>query len=141
VALAISEVRKIVQRACAQRDILDACARRDLGTVITLLRPHGVTQGQISALTGIPQGRLSEWMTRKREPRATSTFEKFADGLGMPPAARRALGLAAAPSPTARISLVCPGEVAGLDAGLEYPGTPMQAAENATWPSTCARSG
>jgi len=55
VALAISEVRKIVQRACAQQDILDACARRDLGTVITLLRPHGVTQGQISALTGIPR--------------------------------------------------------------------------------------
>jgi hypothetical protein len=130
VALAISEVRRIVQRACAQQDILDACARRDLGTVITLLRPHGVTQGQISALTGIPQGRLSEWMTRKREPRATSTFEKFADGLGMPPAARGALGLAAAPSPAARISLVCPGEAAVLDAGLEYPGTPMQAAEN-----------
>ena len=130
VALAISEVRGIVQRACAGQDILDACARRDLGTVITLLRPHGVTQGQVSALTGIPQVRLSEYVTRKREPRATSTFEKFADGLGMPPAARRALGLASAPSPAAEISLIRPGEAAGLDAGLEYPGTPIHAAEN-----------
>ena len=73
--------------------MLDACKRRDLGAVITVLRAHGITQGQISALTGIPQGRLSEYKTHKRRPTATSTFETFADGLGMPPAARRALGL------------------------------------------------
>jgi len=67
---------------------------RDLGAVITVLCAHGITQGQLSALTGIPQGRLSEYKTRKRMPTATSTLEAFADGLGMPPAARRALGLA-----------------------------------------------
>jgi transcriptional regulator with XRE-family HTH domain len=97
VALAISDVRGTVQQACARQDVLDACARRDLGTVITLLRAHGVTQGQISALTGISQGRLSEWVTRKRRPQASSTFESFADGVGLPPAAREALGLAAEP--------------------------------------------
>ena len=60
-ALAISEVRGIVERACARQDVLDACARRDLGTVIAVLGSHGLTQGQISSLTGISQGRLSEW--------------------------------------------------------------------------------
>jgi len=90
--LATSEVRSIVQRACARQDVLEACARRDLGAVISVLNSHGVTQGQISALTGISQGRLSEWVRRKREPRASTTFESFADGLGLPPTAREALG-------------------------------------------------
>jgi hypothetical protein len=88
-----------------------------------------VTQGQISFLTGISQGRLSEWKNHKREPQATSTFESFAEGLGLPPAARRALGLAAGP-----VAAAGPDPVhllpASLDAGLEYPGTPAQAAEN-----------
>jgi len=94
-AVDIPVIREIVQRACARPDVLDACRRRDLGAVITVLCAQGVTQGQLSALTGIPQGRLSEYKTHKRTPAATSTFEAFADGLGMPAAARRALGLAA----------------------------------------------
>jgi DNA-binding transcriptional regulator YiaG len=84
VALAISEVRGIVERACARQDVLDACAKRDLGAIIILLKAHGITQGMIAELTGIPQGRLSEWRTGKRKPSATSTFESFADGLAMP---------------------------------------------------------
>ena len=59
-----------------------------------ILGAHGLTQGRISELTGISQGRLSEWARRKRAPRASSTFEAFADGLGVPPAARQALGVA-----------------------------------------------
>ena len=93
-ALGISEVRAIVERVFAQRDVLDACARHDLGRVILILGAHGLTQGRISELTGIPQGRLSEWARRKRKPRASSTFAAFADGLGVPSAARQALGLA-----------------------------------------------
>ena len=92
-ALDIPVIRGVVERACARKDVLEACKHRDLGTVITLLCAQGVTQGQLSVLTGIPQGRLSEYKTHKRVPTATSTFEAFADGLGMPPAARRALGL------------------------------------------------
>src|SRR6266702_1683879 len=93
-AVDIPGIREVVERVCARQDVLDACKRRDLGAVIKALGVHGVTQGQISGLTGIPQGRLSEYMRHKRTPKATSTLEKFADGLGMPPAARRALGLA-----------------------------------------------
>jgi transcriptional regulator with XRE-family HTH domain len=87
-------IRTVVERVCTRKDVLDACGRRDLGAVITALCAHGITQGQIAGLTGIPQGRLSEYKTHKRMPTATSTFEAFADGLGMPAAARRALGLA-----------------------------------------------
>jgi transcriptional regulator with XRE-family HTH domain len=93
-AVNIPVLREVVERVCARQDVLDACKRRDLGAVISVLCAHGVTQGQIAGLTGITQGRVSEYKRHKRMPTATSTFEAFADGLGMPPAARRALGLA-----------------------------------------------
>jgi hypothetical protein len=92
-AVDIPALREIVERVCTRNDVLNACKRRDIGTLITVLCAQGITQGQLSVLTGIPQGRLSEYKTHKRTPTATSTFEAFADGLGMPPAARRALGL------------------------------------------------
>jgi hypothetical protein len=130
VALAISEVRGIVERACARQDVLDACAKRDLGMVIALLKEHGITQGMIAELTGTPQGRLSEWKTRKREPGATSTFESFADGLGMPPAARRALGLDPGAPAGPGLAVAPFPQAPKLDIGLEYPGTPEQAAGN-----------
>ena len=95
-AVSPADVRVIVERICARPEVLDACARRDLGAVIAALKSSGITQGQISALTGIPQGRLSEYATGKRKPQASSTFEAFADGVGLPTAARHALGLAQA---------------------------------------------
>jgi len=55
VALTISEVRQIVERVCARQDVLDACARRVLGFVITALMAHGRTQGKIAELTGNPE--------------------------------------------------------------------------------------
>jgi transcriptional regulator with XRE-family HTH domain len=94
-AVDIPVIREVVERVCARQDVLDACKRHDLGAVITVLCAHGITQGQIAGLTGITQGRLSEYKTHRRTPTATSTFQAFADGLGMPPTARRALGLAA----------------------------------------------
>jgi len=41
VALGIFEVREIVERIFAQQDVLDACARRDLGRVIMILGAQG----------------------------------------------------------------------------------------------------
>jgi len=89
-----------VERVFARRDVLDACKRRDLSMPLTVLCANGVTQAQNATLTAIPQGRLSEYKTRKRIPTATSTFEAFADGVGLPPAARLALGLAPAAAGT-----------------------------------------
>jgi hypothetical protein len=75
--------------------VLDACERHDLGYVIRALCAHGIVQDQIAALTGKSQGRISEYKTHKRTPDKISIFIDFADGLGMPAAARRALGLTA----------------------------------------------
>jgi hypothetical protein len=67
-AMDIPAIREIVGRVCTRQDVLGACKRRDLGTVITVLCAHGITQGQIASLTGITQGRLSEYKTHKRIP-------------------------------------------------------------------------
>ena len=66
----IPAIREIVERACTRQDVLDACKRRDLGAVITVLCSCGVTQGQLSVLTGITQGRLSEYKAHWRVPTA-----------------------------------------------------------------------
>jgi transcriptional regulator with XRE-family HTH domain len=122
-AVSSVQVRGIVERVCARPEVLDACARRDLGAVISALKTGGLTQGRIAELTGIPQGRLSEWKTGKREPKGVATFQKFANGVGLPPAARRALGLAAGPQ-AATVT------ASPIDADVSYPDTPEQAARN-----------
>jgi transcriptional regulator with XRE-family HTH domain len=137
-------VRGILERVCARQDVLDACAQRDLGTVIAVLGAHGLTQGQLAALTGIPQGRLSEYKTGKRTAEDLSTFRKFADGIGMPAAARQALGLAAGqPGPEVGAGLQRSRPAPALDVGLEYPGTPGQASENVSslWRADLAGQG
>jgi transcriptional regulator with XRE-family HTH domain len=128
-ALAVSDVREVVERVCARPDVLDACRHSDLGIVIEVLGGHGVTQGQIAALTGISQGRLSEYKQHKRRPRHSSIFESFADGLGMPPAARQALDLDPERPATAGVVMPLAGK-ARADVGLAYPDTPAEAAEN-----------
>ncbi len=92
-AVDIPAIREVVERVCTRPEVFDACKRHDLGFVIAALCAEGMTQDQIAALTGKPQGRISEYMTHKRIPSATKTFVEFANGLGMPAAARRALGL------------------------------------------------
>jgi transcriptional regulator with XRE-family HTH domain len=99
-------------------------------TLITVFNAHGLTQGQIAGLTGIAQGRLSEWTGGKRKPQAVTTFQAFADGLGMPTAARQALGLGPAESASLGTGLSRSHAVPDVDVGLEYPGTPTQAAGN-----------
>jgi hypothetical protein len=120
-----AEVRGIVERVCARPEVLDACARRDLGTVISALGTGGLTQGRIAELTGFSQGRLSEWKTGKREPKGVTTFQKFANGVGLPPAARRALGLDAG-------SQAAAATAAPADADVSYPDTAQQAVRNVT---------
>jgi transcriptional regulator with XRE-family HTH domain len=122
-AVSSADVRVIVDRVCARPDVLDACTRRDLGAVISALGSTGITQGQISALTGVSQGRLSEWRTGRREPKGVSTFQKFADGVGLPAAARRALGL----DPAAVTSTEA---IKAADTTLSSPDGGPQATEN-----------
>jgi transcriptional regulator with XRE-family HTH domain len=126
-ASAVSDVREIVERVCARPDVLEACGHRDLGIVIEVLGARGVTQGQIAGLTGISQGRLSEYRNHKRKPTASSIFEAFADGLGMPSAARRALGLSPDPAVASVAALL---GMPSPDIGLVYPSAPVETSEN-----------
>jgi hypothetical protein len=130
-AKSVSDVRAIVAKACARPDVLDACRHGELGTVIAVLKTCGITQGDISGLTGIPQGRLSEYKTGKRDPRAATTFQQFADGLAMPRAARQALGLTPDTPMLAVVGRQTPAGAAP-EVGLTYPDTPAEAAENVT---------
>jgi transcriptional regulator with XRE-family HTH domain len=123
-----ADVRAIVERVCARPEVLDACARRDLGTVIEALtdkRTGGLSQSQLAEfIPGVSQGRLSEWKTGKRKPEDLSTFQNFADGLGMPSAARRALGL----DSKGLSSVPAPRAAAELD--VSYPDSPAKAIQN-----------
>ena len=129
--LNVSDVRAIVTKVCARPDVLDACRRGDLGTVIGVLGKHKVTQGAISSLTGISQGRLSEYKTGTRKPQASTTYRDFADGLGMPSAARTALGLDPEQPASPLAGRKAPGAPV-LDVGLAYPDTPVEAADTLT---------
>ena len=93
--------------------------------MIDVLGHHGVTQGRIASLTGLPQGRLSEYKNHRRTPKATSTFEDFANGMMMPPVARQALGLSPGPLVKSSANGAVPdGEPS--DVGLAYPDAPRK---------------
>jgi len=51
-AVDIPAIREVVARVCARNDVLDACKRRDIGALIEALCAQGITQGQLSVLTG-----------------------------------------------------------------------------------------
>ena len=124
--LAISEVRRVVERVCARQDVIDACAKRDLGSVIAVLNDQGLTQGQMASLTGLHQNRLSDYKTGKHTPKDYSVFAAFADGLGLPPAARQALGLDTSPSGAAGLGVPQPRPASSAEISLDYPDTPAR---------------
>jgi transcriptional regulator with XRE-family HTH domain len=105
------EVQEKVKRAFARQDVIEACKERDLGKIVATLSGHGLSQGQIAGLTGIPQGRLSEYKTGKRLP-TLNTLEEFANGLAIPEDARRALGLAPADDSDDESAMTAPADVA-----------------------------
>jgi transcriptional regulator with XRE-family HTH domain len=132
VVLPISEVRRIVERVCARQDVLDACAERDLGYVIAVLEENGLTQSQMASLTGLHQNRLSNYKTGKHKPKEYAVFAAFADGLGLPPAARQALGLDASAPASSSFGVPQPRPASFAEVSLDYPGTAEQAAGNVT---------
>ena len=120
----------MVEQVCARQDVIDACADRDLGAVIAVLNANGLTQGQMASLTGLHQNRLSDYKTGKHQPREYSIFAAFADGLGLPPGARQALGLDASAPAAAGIGVPRQRPATADEISLEYPDTPGQAAGN-----------
>jgi len=80
-------------------DVRDALRKRRLGQLLRLLRQWaGLSQTRIATATGTPQGRLSEYSRDLHAVMTVQVWERFADGLDMPDAARAALGLAPRPS-------------------------------------------
>ena len=109
-ALGIFEVREIVERVFAQQDVLDACARRDLGRVIMILGAQGLTQGRISELTGISQGRLSGRQGASANPGRHPSSKRSLTASGCRRRHGRRWGsLPMAPPVPARASLIPPG--------------------------------
>ena len=91
--------RERLARVFARQEFFEACKRRDAGAIVHILGAHGITQGEISARTGIAQSTLSKYKTGGHQAEFASTFEKIADGLGMPQRLRQALGLTGENSP------------------------------------------
>jgi transcriptional regulator with XRE-family HTH domain len=112
-ALNEDELRERLAQVFARQDFYEACGRRDAGSMVRVLMSQGITQGQLVSLTGIAQVTLSRYATGKNAAQYASTFESFADGLGMPLRLRQALGLA---GDTSRAS-TAPGS-ASLLAGM-----------------------
>jgi transcriptional regulator with XRE-family HTH domain len=92
-------VRERLSKVFARQDFFEACKRRDVGAIVRLLGAHGITQGQVAMMTGIAQSTLSKYKTGGHQAEFASTFEKIADGLGMPQPLRQALGLLGESSP------------------------------------------
>jgi transcriptional regulator with XRE-family HTH domain len=107
-------VREKLERVFARQDFYQACTRRDAGAMVRILGDGKVTQGQIAAMTGIPQSTLSNYKRGKNNAQWASTLEKLADGLDMPLRLRQALGLTADPSRTG--PRPAPGPVPGIPA-------------------------
>jgi transcriptional regulator with XRE-family HTH domain len=79
-----------------QSPLVDALDRNDIGAMLAqVIKYTGLSQHAIAALTGVPQGRISEYIKGLRKP-TLNTVKRIADGLRMPRAARRRLGLSAA---------------------------------------------
>jgi len=79
----------------ARPDVRDALRQRNIGGLLRLLRKWaGLSQTRIATATGVAQGRLSEYATGKHMVTAVNVWERVADGLEMPDAARAFLGLA-----------------------------------------------
>ena len=86
-------LREKLAAVFARQDLYEACRRRDAGAMIRILNAGGITQGQIAARTGFAQSTLSNYKRGVNVAQFASTFEKLADGLGMPLPLRQALGL------------------------------------------------
>jgi hypothetical protein len=86
----------IVPASLWQRlDTTDALLSRDMRRLFHLLRQYaGASQTRIGIACGLTQGKVSAIMSGSHRVTTLEVFERIADGQGMPPQARLALGLA-----------------------------------------------
>ncbi|RPE27267.1 hypothetical protein EDD38_7412 [Kitasatospora cineracea] len=76
--------------------IRQALRGREMGAVLRFVQHHtGASQTRLSMAIGMTQPRVNEIINGRREVNRLDVFERIADGLSMPDAARQILGLAA----------------------------------------------
>jgi hypothetical protein len=114
-ALDDETLRERLAQVFARQDFYEACKRRDAGSMVRVLMGHGITQGQLSSLTGQAQSTLSNYKRGKHQAEYASTFVAFADGLGMPLPLRQALGVSGDTSPDTSAS-ASPSLASGMPA-------------------------
>ena len=92
-ALDDETLRERLAQVYARQDFYEACKRGDAGAMMTIFGENKITQGAISAKTGLAQSTLSNYKRGKHDAKWASTLKKLADGLGMPQHLREALGV------------------------------------------------
>ncbi|WP_051024692.1 helix-turn-helix domain-containing protein [Nocardia aobensis] len=78
-----------------REDVRRLLTDRDVAGILRLVQQHtGASQQRLATALAISQGRINELINRRRQVTSLSSFQRLADGLGMPDPARIALGLA-----------------------------------------------
>ncbi|MGI5217841.1 helix-turn-helix domain-containing protein [Nocardia sp. CA-290969] len=84
----------------ARDEVQRLLADRDVAGLLRLVQQHtGASQQRLATALAISQGRVNELINRRRQITSLSSFQRLADGLGMPDPSRIALGLAPLGSP------------------------------------------
>ena len=82
-------------------DVARALAERDMGSLFRLLKEHaGISHMRVGTAAEIGPGRMSNVVNGKGRIKETQVFERIANGLNMPDAARLRLGLSLQQNPS-----------------------------------------
>jgi tetratricopeptide (TPR) repeat protein len=82
-------------------DVARALAERDMGSLFRLLKEHaGISHMRVGTAAEIGPGRISDVVNGKGRIAETQVFERIANGLNMPDAARLRLGLSIQQDPS-----------------------------------------
>ncbi|MFD6431382.1 helix-turn-helix domain-containing protein [Streptomyces venezuelae] len=82
--------------AWERAEVREALRARDMGAVFRFIQQYsGASQARIAAAAGMTQARVNEVINGHREVSRLAVYERIAEGLLMPDAARHVLGLAA----------------------------------------------
>jgi hypothetical protein len=82
-ALDDETLRERLSQVFARQDFYEACKRRDAGSMVRILMSHGITQGQLSALTGIAQSTLSNYKRRAADKVVLAVQPVFGESLAL----------------------------------------------------------
>jgi hypothetical protein len=127
----ITDPIKIPASLWERPETMAALGSRDMQRLFHLLRQYaGASQTRLAIACGLTQGKVSAIMSGNHRVTAFEVFERIADGLQMPPAARLAVGLAPAAlgagslsdSPSCDLATAGPARFGALAPMVDSPG-------------------